>query len=263
MLTIQNALSASIHTNFKRTGLSKMTKVDLKERIRFSELEIKSMVLSRENNKFRSPIVAAEFSVGKGSRRVDLAVLKDDELIGFEIKSDFDTLVRLCQQSNEYIKHFDKVILATTSKHLKRALDICPRELGIWVVCSNGTVEAIRDARRLRSLNSYDLGSMLTKAEKLRLLKLTDHDDIGLVEVEVLRGAVRAAFRDRYSDVSANFWSEVSKNGCVSIESLSALSRFAAVRDAVAQKELESARYWAEWNAKATMFFSGHCGAHD
>lgn len=240
-----------------------MTQVELRERPKFSETEIKSLVLSQGHIKSQSPIVAAEYCVGKGIRRADLVVLSANKLVGFEIKSDFDTLVRLRQQSIEYIKHFDKVILVTTSKHLKKALEICPKELGIWVVYSNGGVNVIRNAKQISSLTSNDLSSMLTKAEKNRLLRRTDQTDIGTLAIEVLHDAVKEAFRSRYSDASAKFWSETSESGFISPKSLSTLSRFAKIRNAAVQRELESARYWAEWNARAAVFFREHSSVRE
>jgi hypothetical protein len=71
-----------------------------------------------------------EFVVCEGTARIDLAIVNGN-LIGYEIKSEKDTLARLADQAQIYSRIFDKVTVVVATKHLGAAQEIIPRWFGI------------------------------------------------------------------------------------------------------------------------------------
>lgn len=71
-------------------------------------------------------LIRHELGLCAGARRVDLAVISDEQMTGYEIKSDTDTLARLAGQAKAYGQVFDRMVLVATDRHLDRALDLLP-----------------------------------------------------------------------------------------------------------------------------------------
>ena len=63
--------------------------------------------------------------LGVGSARVDLAWI-NERLMGFEIKSDFDTLDRLARQMHAYQSVFDTLTIVTTSAYIDQVEALLP-----------------------------------------------------------------------------------------------------------------------------------------
>lgn len=104
--------------------------------------------------------------------RADL-VLASDKLIGFEIKSEKDTLKRWESQKLAYTNVFDEVWLCTHSKHLKKAMATTPDHIGVLVVDDCNSLELVRKAVVGHGLNNtYDLSSMLWREELNELAQL-------------------------------------------------------------------------------------------
>ena|GEM_PF-388032 len=120
-----------------------------------------------------APLIVDEFVVGTEGR-IDLALV-GDALIGYELKSDLDTLRRLPQQMSSYSKVFDFCTLVVTDRHLggaRRALD--PR-WGLAVVRREAgklTYKQIRKARPLRRTDAVALAGLLWRDEALHALDL-------------------------------------------------------------------------------------------
>ena len=71
------------------------------------------------------PKVIDEFGVMHGGARIDVAVVSDSFLYGYEIKSDYDTLCRLPNQVREYSPVFDEVSLIVGKNILLTQLILC------------------------------------------------------------------------------------------------------------------------------------------
>src|SRR5689334_5301680 len=74
--------------------------------------------------------VVEELGVSQGQVRIDLAAI-NGSLIGYEIKSDRDTLARLDEQQRIYSQVFDQVTIVTHGDHLERVRRQVPRWWGI------------------------------------------------------------------------------------------------------------------------------------
>lgn len=75
-------------------------------------------------------LILDELCLFQGATRVDVAVI-DHEIIGYEIKSDQDTLARLPAQAELYNRVLDRVVLVVGSSHLDRVVSMVPDWWGI------------------------------------------------------------------------------------------------------------------------------------
>jgi hypothetical protein len=91
-------------------------------------------------------LVIEELGVEHGSARVDVAAVSD-ELAGFEIKSDLDTLDRLARQMHAYHRVFDTVTLVTTPTYLDQAEQLLPSWWGLWEATQSETGTRLRIRR--------------------------------------------------------------------------------------------------------------------
>jgi hypothetical protein len=78
-----------------------------------------NLVKELHNNKICNvSCLGLEFSFANNKRRADVMVVSNDELIAFEIKSDYDNLTRLESQIKDYNSLFDYTYIVTTNKYL-------------------------------------------------------------------------------------------------------------------------------------------------
>ena len=118
-------------------------------------------------------VVIEELGLGKGSVRVDLAVV-NGIMHAYEIKSDFDTLRRLSTQAEYYCKCFDRVSLVVGSKHLQSARKSIPLWWGIVRVTARDDgphFSVVRKARANPSRNARALVELLWREQALALLE--------------------------------------------------------------------------------------------
>lgn len=125
-------------------------------------------------------LIRHELGVQQGRRRVDVAVI-NGELIGYEIKSDRDTLARLGDQAHAYGEVLDRLWLVTTSRYVQPATAILPAWWGVILATprdedSHGTPGnvSLRIARRARlnvAQNPFAVAQLLWRAEALDVLR--------------------------------------------------------------------------------------------
>lgn len=127
--------------------------------------------------------VVEELDVWHGTTRIDVAVI-NGALIGYEIKSERDTLSRLEFQSHVYSLVFDKVTLIAADKHLREAQKIVPDWWGLKSPRENRgdvTIPTIRSARRNRD-----------KDLKVALCFLNKHECISILDRHLSSRGLRA-----------------------------------------------------------------------
>lgn len=91
-------------------------------------------------------LIIDELGLCQHESRVDFAVV-NGELVGYEIKSDRDTLKRLPAQTEIYSRVFDRVTLICGQCHLKGAIDMIPHWWGISLAhpqCDSVSIDPIR-----------------------------------------------------------------------------------------------------------------------
>ncbi len=65
---------------------------------------------------------------------VDVGLITDACISGYEIKSAADSVTRLARQAPAYSRCFDRCVLVTAPNHVKHALKTLPAWWGIWIV---------------------------------------------------------------------------------------------------------------------------------
>ena len=109
-----------------------------------------------------------------GEVRVDVAVL-NGMMIGYELKSDRDTLKRLPKQVEWYSKVLDRAHIVVAENHLNDALEIVPDWWGCTVATSgkNGIVclHDEREGRQNLGVDGKTLALLLWRAEALIALE--------------------------------------------------------------------------------------------
>lgn len=170
-------------------------------------------LLKRIYNSEPDTIIRHEVGLCAGKRRVDIVII-NNEIIGYEIKSDEDTLKRLEGQAAAYGNVLDKAILVTTKRHLEKALNKLPEWWGIMVAREenrNIYLETIREPIKNLEHDAFSLAQLLWREEALEELHLR-HKDQGLskkaryyvwdtlaqaVTLNDLRSIVRSRLKER------------------------------------------------------------------
>ncbi|MFL7009799.1 MmcB family DNA repair protein [Enterovibrio norvegicus] len=139
---------------------------------RFSEKEIKAELINfliGQGKLGPHDILINEFTIDKHARRADLVVLKSNEIHAYEIKSDFDNLLRLKGQADKYINYFDKTFVVTTLKHFEKVEDLLPKSIGL-IVFDRGTFTFKKRGRK-KLVSKRDIFiSMMTANDLKKLL---------------------------------------------------------------------------------------------
>lgn len=134
-------------------------------------------------------LILDELAVCNGQRRIDLAVV-NGELIGYEIKSDADKLVRLPGQRSVYGQIFDRMWLVVGRRHYDRALTAVPEWWGIELVqpgSSGLSLIPLRDAEaNLVEQDAVSIARLLWRDEAIQLL-----DEFSLGDGKLRRGSKR------------------------------------------------------------------------
>ncbi|MBZ9753533.1 sce7726 family protein [Deinococcus sp. HMF7604] len=103
--------------------------------------------------------------------RADLFVLPDHSgSIGYEIKTDRDSLSRLTSQIRLYDHCFSRRVLATTPSHLKAAGQLLTQAWGLVVL--DPVTHEILEQHRAPQAQEHDLASQLLVLEELRVGEL-------------------------------------------------------------------------------------------
>ena len=77
-----------------------------------------------------STVIVSELDVCAGNARIDIAVM-NHKIVGYEIKSERDTLERLPSQIEFYNKFSDEITLVVSEQHYSKAKELIPDWWGI------------------------------------------------------------------------------------------------------------------------------------
>lgn len=103
----------------------------------------------------KNSFISLETPFSANNRKADI-VLVSDKCTAFEIKGEFDNLVKLQQQIEDYRSCFNKVYLITVPKHLANARKIIPKQVGI-ILYENDHFLNVRKAKCLQKLNKKEI----------------------------------------------------------------------------------------------------------
>ncbi|OKP76043.1 hypothetical protein BTE77_17230 [Ensifer adhaerens] len=210
-------------------------------------------------------IVASEYKLGSTGRRADLAVYNGSKLIGIEIKSKHDSLVRLRDQLDVYGACFDEVMLVSDERHISSALNISPLGVSVFEIDPFGCITLRREATTSRARAKLGCLQLLTVTELKKLtgvpLNVSMKKRALLAEAdqvpdELIIGAATEAFIQAFSDTSLRFWRSVGRKK-ITPDELIALSRFAPERMMIREKKEQKALFWEMWRRQATAVLQG------
>ncbi len=208
-----------------------------------NEAAAKALLLShvRHHGGRKSAVVTAELSLGGSSVRADLALLADKQLIGFEIKTERDTLRRLPAQAAAYADYFDHVVIAVAPRHVQAVRDLDLHGAAIWQL-SNSGIEIVQDGKKnvVRPTAHLDL---MTREERQGVL----------MGSRTIREHYCEVFQKRYRRTSNAFWEMVSGRKIRS-QDIKHLSRYTEQRDAMHQIAREREERWDRWREAYSSF---------
>lgn len=207
------------------------------------EKEIKKTVLNYLLNKSKldkDVTIINELTIDSFSRRVDLAVLANNKIVAYEIKSDADTLYRLSGQLEKYRQYFDKTIVVTTSKHLDNILKLVTDDIEVWEVLDQkitikkrgktSKVQSkinyldllrVQDMRKLASSFNIPLGKSGKKEAKEILI-----NNINKISYEKLKSFVITIMSQRFKLTSRVFLENIKVLNKVTTNDLKFLSPY-------------------------------------
>ncbi|MCZ8529859.1 sce7726 family protein [Alteromonas sp. PRIM-21] len=205
---------------------------------RFLENDIKALVLEKlKARRILNPgdCVISEFTVDNHTRRTDLLLVRRKDIWAVEIKSEFDSLVRLEEQVKTYSSFFDKVIVVCAQKHTNSVLNISPMNIEVWELNQQNHIRIVRRGKiakvvdkqnllrlfkvsELRKL-AREIGTYDPSATKRQLLSILSRAPLVMIRNTIIDG-----IRSRYKLTSMHFW-ENTKNTAVSTKTIKLLSK--------------------------------------
>jgi len=118
-----------------------------------------------------------ELGLNHGACRADIAVV-NGKLIGYEIKSETDSLLRLKNQIVAYDEIFDSIFIITSEKHLPNVIRRVPKHWGIFLYKKNrqGDIQFYvqRKSRLNPRVNALSVARLLWKTEAAEILQKLD-----------------------------------------------------------------------------------------
>lgn len=130
--------------------------------------------LRKEYGSNSNTAIISELSLPNGLARIDIAVI-NGIMHGYELKSDFDNLLRLRNQMDAYNLIFDKITLVVGKKHIVESLHVVPQWWGITIARIVNEEQyphliPIRKPRNNPTQDMLTLVNMLWKDEALNIL---------------------------------------------------------------------------------------------
>lgn len=184
-----------------------------------TELQIKALLIKYFIEKNEDFIVGSEVTFQFGERRADLALLQNENLTAFEIKSSRDKLSRLSYQIESYKSFFDFCFIVCEKENISEVRAIAPKEIGILLV-NNECIIQIRKSKKFKRHNKMTLISAinvnhlrtLSNNKKLR----SKHELCTLISknhsLEKLRELSRKDFKEKYEPLSNLMKKEIKKH---------------------------------------------------
>ncbi len=129
-----------------------------------------------------------------GKSRADAIIVKENEIIGVEIKSDKDSLVRLKTQVKNYERFCNKCYLATGIHYIDRIEEVLPKYWGIFDITRDeegklhiemyreaGPIEGERPKNKLKNqMNLLWRSELISIVKKYKLGGVTKRNKIEL-----------------------------------------------------------------------------------
>ena len=125
-------------------------------------------------NLSQQTLMMEELGIRHGAARIDIVTL-GDEIHGYEIKSDRDSLMRLAGQAGLYGDVLERITIVVGEKHLRAIVGRVPSWWGIALCFRSrrGTIHisTVRRSKRNPSIDRVALAELLWRDEALDILK--------------------------------------------------------------------------------------------
>ena len=153
---------------------------------------------------YTADLIANEVPFFKGNRRADLIMISNNNLLGFEIKSELDSLKNLKSQILDYKKIFDFVYVVIDKKFkFSKELAELPSQIGILVYAKEIMIK--REAKKIKKFKKNDLILLLWKKDLEVLLnsKKLDLDQLqknaqNILTVDKIKAQILTSLNNRY-----------------------------------------------------------------
>jgi len=127
----------------------------------------------RQHHNSSTTLVVNELGLVHGACRADIAVI-NGHMIGYEIKSDVDSLKRLSLQINTYNAIFDHSSVILTERHLDEGMRIVPDWWGVILaeeIAQGDThFKYLKRSRKNVNTNDYSVAQLLWRDEAQEVL---------------------------------------------------------------------------------------------
>lgn len=183
-----------------------------------------------------------EFCIDTHTRRIDLVVIKNHTTIGFEIKSEADSLIRINGQLDKYKNYFDKVIIVAAKKHISNLLKTVESNIEIWEI-DNFAFKVVRRGKSVPIKNKENLLKILPLNF---LIKIAHSNDLEVpknsknrkflesllskLSVKKIRGELFSYLRKKYKNYSSEFMLQFGIQNNYSASALTLLSPYSESR---------------------------------
>lgn len=154
----------------------------------------------------KADLIVNEVPFFKGDRRADLIMISENNLLGFEVKSELDSLKNLKSQILDYKKIFDFVYVVIDKKFKSsKELKELPSQIGVLVYDKEITIK--RDAQKIKKFKKSDLISFLWRKDLELLLnsKKMDLEQLqqkaqDLLTVDKIKTQILNSLNNRYGE---------------------------------------------------------------
>lgn len=189
----------------------------------------KTVVIDFWLNQNKVDLIINEAPFFKGNRRADLIIIQDNYLLGFEIKSELDSLKNLEAQIDDYIKIFDivYVVLARKFAHAE-ILKKLPTHVGIIIF--DGSIIIQRQAKPIKKFKKENLVSLLWRKDLEKILnnKKLDFEKLqkrtlSKITINTLKQNILLSLKERYGNNYKYFLKD--RGSYTTIEDLRTITR--------------------------------------
>jgi hypothetical protein len=125
---------------------------------------LKYFYISKILNLDSIDLMIPEINYAENKKRADLLIVKNNNLIAIEIKSDEDSLQKLPEQLNYYKKNFHQTYILTTEKHYTKVYNMIKNtKIGLLLQKKSKDIEIYKKAETYTQLNKFFLISLINK----------------------------------------------------------------------------------------------------
>ena len=154
----------------------------MKEEDKLRDPDMREILFETYENTGERLRIFEELVIGKS--RADAILVKENEILGFEIKSDKDSLVRLTTQIKNYERFCDKCYIVTGVHYIDRIEEAVPQHWGIYDIVKdeNGNlhIEMFRESERNpKERPTTKLKNQMNLLWRLELIKIVKTYKLG------------------------------------------------------------------------------------